>query len=261
MLIDTHAHIHFDDYKDDLPAVLANAKANGVERIICVGTNELDSHRALDFVTDELVSKQAKGVALAATVGLHPHEAHKGQSALEAIAFLLNVGQPVAIGECGLDYYRNLSTKEQQHTALEFQIRLALEHNLPLVFHVREAWDDFFAMVQKYPDLRGVIHSFTGGPHEVERAMQHNLYFGLNGIMTFTKDTQQLEAAKLIPLDRLLLETDSPYLSPAPLRGKRNEPANVAVIARFLADLRGEDFADQVEATGKNAQKLFGGTA
>lgn len=257
MLTDSHAHIHFEDYKDDLAVIFKNARDNDVGRIICVGTDEEDSHHALDFVTDELIAKQAEGVRLEATIGLHPHEAHRGQSALEAIAFLLKVGQPIAIGECGLDYYRNLSNREEQQAALVFQIELALEHDLPLVFHVRDAWDDFFATVKKYPALRGVVHSFTGGPNEVERAMKYNLYFGLNGIMTFTKDQQQLDAARLVPADRLLLETDCPYLTPAPLRGKRNEPANVALVARFLADLRGEEYAVLVEQTGKNFDSLF----
>ncbi len=258
MLIDTHAHIHFADYKDDLDVIFKNARDNGVEHIICVGTDEEDSHRALDFVSDELVGKQAGGVGRSATIGLHPHEANRGMTALQAIEFLLQVGQPVAIGECGLDYYRNLSTRDEQLSALKFQIELALKHELPLVFHVRDAWDDFFAVVAKYPELRGVIHSFTGGPHEVERAMGHDLYFGLNGIMTFTKDELQLEAARLVPSDRLLLETDCPFLSPAPLRGKRNEPANVALVARFLAELRGSAYGALVESTSTNAKRVFG---
>lgn len=258
MLTDTHAHVHFADYKDDLDLIFKNARDNDVGQIICVGTDELDSHRALDFVGDELVRKQAGGIGLAATIGVHPHEANKGREALEAVKFLLNVGEPIAIGECGLDYYRNLSTKEEQMTALKFQIQMALEQELPLVFHVRDAWDDFFAVMAEYPELLGVIHSFTGGPHEVEKTMRHNLYFGLNGIMTFIKDEQQLEAARLVPVDRLLLETDCPFLSPAPLRGKRNEPANVALVAGFLAELRGTEYAALAEATTANAKALFG---
>ena len=258
MLADTHAHIHFEDYRDDLAVIFKNARDNDVGRIICVGTDEEDSHRALDFVCDELVARHAGGVRLEATVGLHPHEAHRGQSALEAIAFLLKVGQPIAIGECGLDYYRNLSNREEQQAALVFQIELALEHDLPLVFHVRDAWDDFFATIKMYPALRGVVHSFTGGPNEVELAMKYNLYFGMNGIMTFTKDQQQLKAARLVPADRLLLETDSPYLTPAPLRGKRNEPANVALVARSLSELRDEEYGTLADKTNENVNKLFG---
>lgn len=258
MLVDTHAHIHFDDYKDDLALIFDNARANDMRSIICVGTDEEDSHRALDFVTDELVQKQAGGIKLHATVGLHPHEAKRGANALEAIEFLLKVGSPVAIGECGLDYYRNLSTRDEQVYALTFQIELAVKVGLPLVFHVRDAWDDFFKVIGEYPGLRGIIHSFTGGPNEVEAAVGHGLYFGLNGIMTFTKDQRQLEAAKLIPKDRLLLETDCPFLSPAPLRGKRNEPANLALVARYLADLRSEPYADFCAQTSDNSQLFFG---
>ncbi len=257
MLVDTHAHIHFEDYKDDLDVIFANAVANDVGTIVCVGTDEEDSHRALDFVTDELVLKKSHGVKLAATVGLHPHEAKRGQAALEAITFLAKMGEPIAIGECGLDYYRNLSSRDEQIIALKYQIELAQELNLPLVFHVRDAWDDFFTTLAQYEGIRGVVHSFTGGVKEVEQASAMGLYFGLNGIMTFTKEELQLDAARLVSSDHLLLETDCPFLSPAPLRGKRNEPANVAVVARFLADLRGEQYSDLVKQTRDNYERLF----
>lgn len=163
----------------------------------------------------------------------------------------------VAIGECGLDYFKNHSSAEEQKFSLRIQIELAQELNLPLIFHVRDAWDDFFDILAEHKRIRGVIHSFTGGPKEVERANQLGLYFGLNGIMTFTRDQAQLEAARLIPADRLLLETDCPYLSPAPLRGRRNEPANIAIIARFLAELRDESFGELADRTTTNANHLF----
>lgn len=261
MLVDTHAHIHFDEFVDDLEAIFDNCRKYGVGRIITVGTDELDSKKALEFIHNEDVIKKSEGVKLYATVGLHPHEAKHGNDALLTIEELAKDGgygkKLVAIGECGLDFYRNNSSKRDQYRALEFQIELALELDLPLVFHVRDAWDDFFGIIKNYPNLCGVVHSFTGGIDEIEKASQHNLYFGLNGIITFTKDQSQLEAIKLIPSNRLLLETDCPFLSPEPLRGKRNEPANVALVGKFLAKLRGDQFSSFCQNLSYNAEVLF----
>jgi len=130
----------------------------------------------------------------------------------------------VAIGECGLDYYRRRTSPEVQEKALRFQLELAGELSLPLSFHVRDAFPDFWAILYDYPTARGVLHCFTAGPDELRAALDHGLYVALNGIMTFTKEEYQLEAARQLPLDRLLLETDSPYLAPAPVRGRRNDP-------------------------------------
>ena len=217
MLTDTHAHIHFDDFEGDLADVFSNARASQVTSIITVGTTPQDSLRALEFAMNPETIAMAQGIKLYATAGIHPHEASLGSDGLKVIEQLARNGKYqgvlIAIGECGLDYYRNNSPKAQQHDALEFQLQLAQELALPLVFHVRDAWQDFFAALKKYPKVRGVIHSFTGTTKEVEQAMGYELFFGLNGIMTFTKDQAQLEAAKIIPADRLLLETDCPYLS------------------------------------------------
>ena len=125
------------------------------------------------------------------------------------------------------------------------------------MFHVRDAWEDFFEILKNYPKVRGVIHSFTGTTKEVEQALGFELYFGLNGIMTFTKEQAQLEAANIIPASRLLLETDCPYLSPAPMRGKRNEPSFVKYTGEFLSNLRAEDYADIARQSSNNAKELF----
>ncbi len=261
MLIDTHAHIHFEEFGPDLDEVFANAKKNKVSTIISVGVDEQDSKNALEFIYNPIVQKQSKGIGLFATAGLHPHEAKHGQDALLTIKELVTDGgygdKLVAVGECGLDYYRNESSKADQTEALVFQIELALEQGLPLVFHVRDAWEDFFAIIKNYPELRGVIHSFTGHATEVEKAGNYNLYFGLNGIMTFTKDDEQLEAAKLIPMERLLLETDCPYLAPMPERGHRNQPAFIKYTAGFLSKLRGESNEELSKQSSQNAQTLF----
>jgi len=252
MLIDTHAHIHFEEFREELDDVLANAAEAEVERILCVGVDEIDSGQAL------AVARAYTHVY--ATAGLHPHEADRGYEALEEVQRLveLDPANIVAIGECGLDYYREGFDKDAQDRALRFQIELALEHDLPLVFHVRDAFDDFFALLDDYEGVRGVVHCFTAGPDEMHEAVERGLYVALNGIMTFTKDHQQLKAAMELPLDRLVLETDCPFLTPVPKRGQRNEPANVALTAQFLAELREESLEELSEATGKNAQDLFG---
>ena len=261
MLIDTHAHIHFDDFSGDLTDVFSNARASKVASIITVGTTPQDSLKALEFVMNPETIIMAQGIKLYATAGIHPHEASLGSDGLKVIGQLARdskyQGLLVAIGECGLDYYRNNSPKAQQHDALEFQLQLAQELELPLVFHVRDAWEDFFKVLKNYPKVRGVIHSFTGTTKEVEQALGYELYFGLNGIMTFTKDQAQLEAANIIPASRLLLETDCPYLSPAPMRGKRNEPSFVKYTGEFLSNLRAEDYTDIARQSSNNAKELF----
>lgn len=252
MLVDTHAHIHFDDFRDDLDKVLDNAAKADVQRILCVGVDEIDSGQAL------AVARAYQHVY--ATAGLHPHEADRGYEALEEIQRLVELDPDniVGIGECGLDYYREGFDKDAQDRALRFQVDLALDHDLPLVFHVRDAFDDFFRLLDDYDEVRGVVHCFTAGVEEMQEAVKRGLYVALNGIMTFTKDKDQLEAAKQLPLEHLLLETDCPFLTPVPKRGQRNEPANVALTAQFLANLREESLEELSGATSRNAMSLFG---
>lgn len=252
MLIDTHAHIHFDEFRTELDVVLDRAAASTVEKIITVGVSETDSAEAI------AVARAYEHVW--ASVGLHPHDADSGYEALEEVARLAEFDKVVAIGECGLDNFRSLTTPEDQERALRFQIELGLERHLPMIFHVRDAFPQFFAIIDEYrgASLRGLVHCFTAGVPELEGSLERGLHIALNGIMTFTKDHGQLEAARLVPLDRLVLETDCPFLAPTPLRGQRNEPANIAPIAKFLAKLRGEALEDLESATTANAEKLFG---
>ncbi len=249
MFIDTHAHIHFDEYRDEIDTVLGRAHAAGVEKILCVGVDELDSGQAV------AVARAYDNVW--ATVGLHPHDADHGYEALEEVARLAEFEKVVAIGECGLDYFKSETSREDQERALRFQIELALERDLAMVFHVRDAFDDFFQILDDYDGVRGVVHCFTAGVKEMQGALDRGLYIALNGIMTFTKDEKQLAAARQLPLNRLILETDCPFLSPVPKRGQRNEPANVALTAEFLAKLRNEPLEDLEAATSANAEKLF----
>jgi len=249
MLIDTHCHIHSADYTVDSTDAITAATAAGVTKLICVGTDERDSARAVDFAGGK--------DTVWASIGLHPHDAKLGQEAFDALAALANNPKVVAVGECGLDYFYNHSAKEDQERALRFQIELALIHNLPMIFHVRDAFEDFWPIFDSYTGIRGVIHSFTATQSELEQILSRDLYVGLNGIMTFTKDDAQLAAARAVPLEKLLLETDAPFLTPTPLRGKVNEPKNIAVIAAFLGRLRGEDLEAIGRQTTQNALKLF----
>lgn len=247
--VDTHCHIHASDYSLDATEVIASGAALGVTKAICVGTDENDSAEAVAFVQDK--------PNLWASIGLHPHDAKLGQDAFNALSALVSQPKIVAIGECGLDYFYNHSDKNDQETALRFQIELALTHNLPMIFHVRDAFDDFWPIFDSYTGITGVVHSFTATEKELHEALKRGLYIGLNGIMTFSKDASQLAAAKAIPLDKLVLETDAPFLTPVPLRGKVNEIKNVVLTADFLSNIRGESLEKLGSATTSNAIKLF----
>lgn len=262
-LIDSHAHIHFEDFRANLPQVFSHARDNGIATIITVGTDDIDSRSALEFVNNIEVLKLADSIKLFATVGIHPHEAQLGGDGFLSIKELVQNDEYtdtlVAIGECGLDYYKNLSTPGEQKEILRWQIELAIECNLPLIFHVRDAWEDFFTIIKDYPKLRGVIHSFTGGKDEVMQALNYDLYFGLNGIITFSKDQRQLDAVITIPSERIVMETDCPFLAPVPMRGKQNEPSYMQFTAEFIAKLRNEklnQFADQVYTNTNTLFKL-----
>lgn len=245
-----------DGVKHDADEVLAEARRAGVERMICVGTTAADSELAIEFVRER--------AGLWASIGIHPHEASQHLSSgrllpnFATLAHDAAVRKVVAIGECGLDYFYSHSPREDQLAVLRFQLALAQEADLPLIFHVREAFDDFWPVVEEYQGLRGVLHSFTDSVENLERAQQHGLYIGVNGIATFAKDPGQLEMYRAIPLDRMVLETDAPFLTPTPYRGTICEPKHVAVTAEFVAKLRGESLEQITAATTTNAIRLFG---
>ncbi len=271
-LCDTHCHIQsvgglegeeitrsmWEKARESSPeAVLQRARDAAVTRIICVGCTPDDSQLAVDFV------KTRENCW--ASIGIHPHEAAQhanNLSAREQFASLATAAKVVAIGECGLDYYYEHSDKKSQLALLKFQIELALEHNLPMIFHVRDAYEDFWPVFESYHSserpIRGVLHSFTDTQTNLERAIHHGLYVGVNGIATFTKNAAQQELYRTIPLDFLLLETDAPFLTPIPYRGKICEPYHVRTIAEFLAKQRGESVEAIAGATTHNAQALFG---
>lgn len=232
---------------------MADSKAAGVSRIICVGTTTKDSKLAIAFANEH--------EQVWATVGTHPHEASEflkdKQIVAEAID-LLKEDKVVAVGEIGLDFYKNYTPKLDQEKALRGQIEAGLPSNLPFIFHVRDAWSDFWRIVDEYSNLRGIVHSFSSGTKQLDETLSRGFLIGLNGIMTFTKDQAQLEAAKNVPLDKLLLETDAPFLAPAAVRGQICEPKHLVHTAEFLARLRQETVVELAQATTENAMELFG---
>ncbi len=252
-LVDTHCHIHFGDYGLNPDEVIESAKLVGVNRLLCVGCTLEDSQGAVEFAQNR--------DNCWATIGLHPHEGavYAGdKQALKDFESLATKPKVVAIGETGLDYYYNHSPKDKQRELFEFQLHIAQKYNLPLIFHVRDAFDDFFAILSHFEGIRGVVHSFTANRTVLDKILQKGLYIGLNGIMTFTKDEEQLEAAKAVPLKNLLLETDAPFLTPRPYRGTICQPKHVRVVSEFLADLRSETLEELSAATTQNAKTLFG---
>ncbi|HEY5668237.1 MAG TPA: TatD family hydrolase [Candidatus Saccharimonadales bacterium] len=268
-LTDTHCHIHEAAYLASLDTetkkkyvkagepsadeMILRACAADVTRLVCIGNTLEDSELAVDFV-------QSRGNVWA-SIGLHPHEA-KGyvdnEQALKRFAALAKKPKVVAVGECGLDYFYTHSLPAEQAALLHFQIELALEHDLPMVFHVRDAFEDFWPIFDSYKGIRGVIHSFTATRKELDEALERNLYIGLNGITTFTDRQQQIDAIKAVPLEKMVLETDAPYLTPVPHRGSICEPKHIRVTAEFLAELRGEDLELLAAQTTDNAVALYG---
>lgn len=245
MLIDTHCHIHDSTYPLDVEEVIKRANDAGVAKMICVGTDQKSSEEAVDFV------KNRDG--LIASIGVYPHETKEGWKKLET----LEGPKIAAVGEIGLDYFYNHSPRDVQIAALEGQIDLALRRNLPIIFHVREAFEDFWPIYDNFTGICGVLHSFTDSTVNLEEGLKRGLYIGVNGISTFTKDEAQKAMFMAIPLEKMLLETDAPFLTPVPFRGKVNEPAFVKQIAAFHAGLKNTSIDQITAVTTANAQTLF----
>lgn len=247
---DTHCHIHEAGYVDK-DGALSRAHQAGVERLVCVGTDEVTSREAVEFA--------GRHDHTWASVGLHPHDATSGGAAVAALERLLQAdiptGKIVAIGECGLDYFYNNSPRAEQIDILHAQLRLAQKYDKPVIFHVREAFDDFWPIFDSYQGLRGILHSFTDTEHHLAEAIKRGLYIGVNGIATFARDKQ--EVYRGIPLESLVLETDAPFLTPVPNRGKVNEPAFITHVAHHIANLQSIDLAELSRTTERNATAIF----
>ena len=245
--IDTHAHVHDDKMAKTPVESLQAARDNGVQAFVVIGTDAHTSQAAINVAANNL--------DVWATVGLHPHDATNG---VDSIIPFINSPRVVAIGECGLDYYYEHSPRDVQRRAFEEQIALAKQHDLTLVIHTRDAWDDTFDVL----DAAGmpsntIIHCFTGGPDEARKCLDRGAYLSFSGIVTFKNAVDVQEAAKICPLDRLLVETDSPFLAPVPHRGKPNEPAHVAIVGTAIADLKALAVSEVAAATTANARRVF----
>lgn len=247
---DTHCHIHSHDYPLDAEQAYSTAVASDVNKMICVGTDVRDSTLAAEWA-------QTHENAWA-SCGVHPHEAKGGIKGMEQLLKNAVLAQKiVAIGEIGLDYHYMHSSKNEQIAVLEAQLQLALDYNMPVIFHVREAYEDFWATFSHFQGVKGVLHSFSDTADSLEKALAKELYIGINGIATFTKDEKQSALFTSVPLERLLLETDAPYLTPVPHRGKVNEPAYVRLVAERLSGLQSVPVETIARRSSHNATILF----
>lgn len=252
MLFDTHTHIQMPQFAADRASVISAAFTDGITRMLVPGVD-------VETSRDAIALAQAHPGAIFAAVGTHPHDASTlTPEALAAERELSLSPEIVAIGEIGLDYYRNLSPRDVQREALIAQFELAHERDLPIILHNRESHEDMIALLRSHGQgLRGVFHCFIGSRDMARDALELGFYLSFAGPLTFPKNEELREVAAWAPLDRILVETDSPYLTPPPFRGKRNEPRHVALVARSLAETCGLTLEEVAAATTTNALTLF----
>lgn len=256
MFIDTHAHLNFSEFAENYKEVIERARAAGVEAIINVGTSETTSKRAI-----EIARKFPKGIY--ASVALHPIYAHK-KFDYGSMKKLASDDKVVAIGETGLDYHYNDDNHQRKKDIFKQMLRLGQELKKPFIFHCREAKSDFMEIIKGYQadfksgKLRGVMHCFPGDWDFAKEVLDLGLMISYTGLVTFTKRQDQLEAVKKIPLEKLMIETDCPFMAPEPYRGKTNEPRYVVEIARKIAELKNISIDEVGEQTTNNAIDFFG---
>ncbi len=269
---DSHCHVqeeyrgggdkgngHSGNGEMDLSSLLERATTAGVDRLVCIGTDASTSSQAVTLARD--VKADDGALNAWASVGLHPHEATAGiddVAALLAQEIAVGDGVVVAVGECGLDYYYEHSPRHAQRTAFAGQIALALAHDLALVIHARDAWDDIFDVLaaEGVPE-RTILHCFTGGPEQLDRCVRAGMFVSFSGIITFKNASDIREAAALCPLDRLLVETDSPFLAPVPHRGRTNEPSMLPLVGATVASVKGCAVEEITASTAAAAAKAF----
>jgi len=249
VLVDTHAHL---DVVDSISEVLERAFKNGVETVVAV-SSDLDSSRRTIEISNSFLTVYS-------AVGIHPHGASCfNESVLAQLANLVSEKRVKAIGETGLDYHYSHSSRELQIISFTNHIGLSIEFDLPVIIHIREAFEDVLNILRKpdFSNARGVIHCFTGDYETAKGFIDLGFFISFSGIVTFKNAENARDAAKRIPLDRMLIETDSPYLAPVPFRGKRNEPAYVMYVAEKIAEIRGTSYEKIAEITTSNAKELF----
>jgi len=253
-LVDSHCHLDDRQFAADREAAIERALEAGVECLVAIGTGDGPPDLEAGIrLADRLA-------CVYATVGVHAHDAAKAtEDTFHHLRELLNHPKVVAVGETGLDYHYNFSLPERQREVFRRQLEIAREAGKPVVIHTREAWEDTINLLREEwapSGLPGIMHCFSGGPEEAREALDLGFYLSFAGVVTFPKATRVQEAARLTPADRLLVETDAPYLAPVPHRGKRNEPAFVVHTARKLAELRGQPAEEIAAATTANFRRL-----
>lgn len=242
-LIDSHCHLHDLDFytpEEQSQALLACTEKQ-VEKLICIGTDHEDSFKAAEFAAQNPTK-------LFWSYGIHPNEFDRPR---KDVQFEHN-NRPVAIGEVGLDYHYGENDKLDQARLLEEMLDLAIREDLPLIFHVREAFDDFFAILDNFSTakIRGVVHSFSDNKKNLKKSLERDFYIGVNGLATYS-------TLPMPPIERILLETDAPFLAPVPLRGQTNQPVNVHYVAKWLSEKLGLDFDEVARITTENSETLF----
>jgi TatD DNase family protein len=248
MFTDSHCHLDGERFAGDLDAVLDRASAAGITRMLSIGTGEIDC----------AVRLADKHEQIYATIGVHPHDASKlTPQMLDDLRSLAANPKVVAFGEIGLDYHYDFSPREVQCEVFERQLTLAAECGKPIVIHTREAWDDTLAILRAHWRGGGIMHCFTGDEAQARQSLDLGFHLSFGGVLTFPKAEEVRQAARMAPVDRLLIETDCPYLAPVPHRGKRNEPAFVVETARRLAEVRGVPVETIAEATTGNFEHLL----
>ena len=250
MLFDTHAHLLDERFDEDREELIGRLPLEGVEYVVEASSDLADSIRAA------ALAKEHRKIYSA--VGVHPHSAGEwDQKIAVALRSLAKEEKVVAIGEIGLDYHYDFSPRETQKKAFEQQVELALEVNLPIVVHSREATADTLEILRKFPQVRGELHCFSGSAETARELVKMGFYIAFGGALTFKNARKTLEAAQAVPMERLLIETDCPYMTPVPFRGKRNEPAYVRYVAQRLAEVKNVDEAEIARVTMKNAKRFF----
>ena len=252
-LFDTHAHLDDPVFDEEREALLAEMPRQNVHKVLLCGADMESSRRVL-----ELRLRDVPGLEMVAAVGVHPHEAASlDDAALRELAQAL--GQPgvVALGEIGLDYYYDHAPRPLQREAMARQISLANQCGKPVIFHIRDAWGDFFDVVRETRPHRANMHCWTGSVESARRCLDMGMMISFSGSVTFKNAHNLREVAAYVPADRLLIETDSPYLSPVPFRGKRNSPLRVGLVAQCLADVRQVSLEEMAQCTWDNAQRFF----
>jgi len=251
-LVDSHVHLDDPKFDADRDAVIERARAAGVERMMAIGTGNGPSD------LDVAVRMADRYPFLYATIGVHPHDASKAtDETWTRMRSLAGHSKVLAVGEIGLDYHYDFSPRDVQRAVFEQQLALAAEFARPIVIHTREAWDDTLAILRAHWRGGGIMHCFTGDETQARQALDLGFHLSFGGVLTFPKAESVRQAARIAPADRILVETDCPYLAPVPHRGKRNEPAFVVETARRLAEVRGVTIETMAESTTRNFEQLL----